>query len=257
MRTTYDAPGALFHTTGRVNWQAWHLDDPERGDWVLACLGRHLELRSMDAFGYVIMSNHYHAAVRSPGEERYRQLTGRRTRCRHFRPWPQGHPNASVLSQAMRGFLHEVAARAQRELGLRGHFWERNFHARRLLDPFDLVTAIAYDHRNPVRAGMTLFPDEYPRSSAAWWAGSGAAAIPLLGASALPFGLDHAELRQAVRQYQNARELDDALKSLAKEQLRRDTPEGRARLCQLLEEAGLAALTLCGSAAACGLRNSL
>ena len=81
-----DEPNAVWHITGGVNWQAWHLERPEAFDLFIEQLGRALASFDVELLGYVGMSNHYHLAARSPDEDRYRELTSRRTPCRHVRP---------------------------------------------------------------------------------------------------------------------------------------------------------------------------
>lgn len=238
MQVRDDAPGAVFHVTGRVNWQVWHLKTPARAHVFFSALEKYLALFSMVLIAVVLMSNHYHFVVMSPDEEMFRKLTGRRTRCRHFRAWPRKHPKSSVLSQVMRRFLYVVSRKIQEELGVTGRFWEGVFHATRLYSPADLVIRIAYDHRNPVRAGMVLRPEDYPWSSAAWWAGAGPGPVPVMTDARLPFGLSLDELRTDVARYQADRCLDDAILALRKRDIDwRDLDSDELR--QWLHESGL------------------
>jgi REP element-mobilizing transposase RayT len=169
-----------------------------------------LALFGIDLLAYVLMSNHFHFVIRSPAEELFQELTTRRLRCRHRRPWPAGHQKRSVRAQFMRKLMHSTSTTIQRHLDLSGHFWERSYHARRVLDETDLVVTMAYDHMNPVEAGMARIPDEYRRSSASWWRRHGESVLPLLQRP-LPFGLALPELRARLLEYQGAERFCDAM----------------------------------------------
>jgi hypothetical protein len=105
--------------------------------------------------------------------------------------------------------------------------------------PRQLIATIAYDHRNPVKAGMVLEPEEFDRSSARYWRSHGASSIPLLQRDELPFDMTWSDLRARVLEYQRHRQLDLAMEQFARSGVRLDTPEGAALLDTLLDEAGL------------------
>jgi len=234
-----DAPNTVWHITSRVNWRAWHLRSEEACRAFLACLSEALQRFLVDLMAYVVMSNHYHAVVRSPDEETYRRLTGRRTRCRHFLPWPGRHPKSTVIGQCIREVHLSVGCRIQRRLGLEGHFWEGKHHRRRLDDEWALVTAIAYDHRNPVVQGMAPRPEDYARSSAAWWANAGPSAVPLCSRTDFPFGAKPEDVRARVACFQKEKLLDDVMAAFHKSRLPIDSPRGRRFLERLMRDAGI------------------
>lgn len=244
-----DAPDAIWHVTSRVNWRAWHLEAEGAYLAVLEHLGRALLQFGVELLAFVIMSNHLHLVVRVPAKALFRHLTGRRTRCRHFRPWPPGHPKATVIGQFMKELKLSVSNTIQGHMGLTGHFWEKRHHRRRLWDPWALVVAIAYDHRNPVREGMVLRPEQYKRSSAAWWATGEMPPIALATRSDFPFGLDKEVFRSMLLDLQERKHFDDVMDAFVKSGLRIDSNAGRARLEELMGEAGLDPLA-CGSDAA-------
>ncbi|MCZ6574065.1 MAG: hypothetical protein O7C98_12980 [Planctomycetota bacterium] len=244
-----DAPDAVWHVTSRVNWQAWHLDTAEAYDLFLRLLGHALHTNSVDLLGCVVMSNHYHAVLRSPGVERFKELTGRPMRCRHFRPWPYGHPQATVIGQCVREFKLSVSRALQDEMGLTGHFWQGRHDRRRLWDEWALVVALAHDHRNPVRAGMAARPEDYPRSSARWWSTGEPFALPLACRPDFALGCEREAFRTRLLRFQRERRLDDVMKALFKSRRSIDSAAGRWYLEQLLLEAGLDPLS-CGTGAA-------
>jgi len=251
MKTTRhkDAWDAVWHITGRVNWQAWHLEAMRAYSIFIGCLREALERFSVDLLSIVVMSNHYHCVLRCPPEERFRQFTSRRTKCRHLRPWPQGHSKSSVIAQFMHRLALTTAKTVQKELELIGHFWDGKHHRRRIWDAWALVVAIAYDHRNPVRESMAARPELYPRSSAAYWAGTGTSPLDIGTRPNCPFGLDAEHLRAMILRFQDEKRLDDVMEVFTRSRLRIDSERGRALLERLMVEAGLNPL-LCGSAAA-------
>jgi REP element-mobilizing transposase RayT len=234
-----DAPDAVWHVSCRVNWQTWHLATERAFEIFLECLDRAVQRFAMDLFSLVLMSNHFHAVLRSPPEAVYRQLTGRRTRCRHFRPYPKGHPQSTVIGQCLQHMKIGVARRIQAALDLHGHFWDGKHFRRKLNNADDLVIAIAYDHRNPVRKAMVAKPEDYPRSSAAWWAGQGVSPLPLCRRAELPFGLGLEPLREAILRLQREKRLDDVMEAFQRSGLSLDTRKGRDELERMMRDAGL------------------
>jgi hypothetical protein len=234
-----DRPDAVWHVAGRVNWRVWYLEPEEAYDTLVRHMERALAKYSVDLLGANFMSNHYHAIVRTPAEELYRHLTGRPTGCRHFRPYPRGHPKAEVVGQCLHDFKLGVAKEIQERNGLAGHFWSGRHFRRRVVDAWALVIVLAYVHRNPVKAGMVLRAEDYPRGSAAWWATGVPFSLPLCLRPDLPFGLTIETLRAKVARLQREKRLDDVMEDFAATRLAFDSPEGRAYLERRMKEAGL------------------
>ncbi len=244
MNTTarQDAPNAVWHITSKVNWAAWHLKQEEAARTFFECLVEALLRFGVELLAFVLMSNHYHLVARSPDEDLYRRLTSRRTRCRHRRPWPLNHPKSTVIGQCIQDMELAVAHEVQAKLGIEGHFWDGKHHRRRLHDEWALVTAIAYDHRNPVRKNMAARPEDYSRSSAAWWKSGDASPIPLCTRPDFPFGVARDDFRACLIRFQEDRRLDDVMEVFAKSRLPIDLPRGRAYLEKLMKDAGLSPL---------------
>ena len=238
-RSREDGPGRVFHVTARVNWQVWHLEAPHRSDLFYRVLDEALLAYSIDLLADVLMSNHFHLVVRNPADERYGELTSRKTHCRHVRRWPRGHPNSNVLGQALRRLMRTVSVKVQEEIGITGHFWDGKYHARRLFDADDLVLAVAYDHRNPVRAGMVAKPEDHLHSSAAWWAGVGSSPGKLMRSGTLPFGTNVADLRARIIECHGNGDIDEAFRRFRESGHRWDSAAGRAHWAELLGELGI------------------
>lgn len=242
MRNTIDRkdePDTIWHVGSRVNWRAWHLVSEEAFRAFVDCFRRAIERFGMDLLAFVLMSNHYHAVLRSPPAALYRQLTSRKTKCRHLRPYPPWHSKSTVVGQCLRQFKLDVANRIQRSLGLDGHFWDGKHFRKKVVDADTLVVVMAYDHRNPVREAMVARPEDYPRSSAAWWLRGDPVALPLCQRLDFPFGLSFESLRAELLRFQQDRRLDDVMEALAKTNLEVGSAEGRAELRRLMAAAGL------------------
>ncbi|MCZ6573682.1 MAG: hypothetical protein O7C98_11015 [Planctomycetota bacterium] len=209
-----DEPNAVFHMTGRVNWKVWHLGDFERGRIFFDELTGAADAFGVDLLALVLMSNHFHLVTRSPDKAVFARHTSRRTRCRHRRPYPKRHQNSRVISQFARRLRRRVGARIHANLETTGRFWDGELYARRIDDPLDLLHTIAYDHRNPVRAGIVRRAESYERSSAAWWAG-GPGPVRVCGRGKLPFDLKIESFREELIAYQESRMPDDLAAALA------------------------------------------
>jgi len=234
-----DSPSAVWHLTSRVNWKAWHLAPEESARVFLRCLGESLDHFDINLLAVVVMSNHYHAVLQSPHGDEYARLTSRRTACRHRRSWPAGHPKATVIGQCARHFKLEVANRIQSRLGLKGHFWEGRHHRRQIHDVWALVTVVAYDHRNPVRAAMVAQPEDYPRSSAAWWSHGARPPLPLCRREDFPFGISREAFRDQLLRFQAEKRIDDVMEVFERARLPIDSARGRTYLERLMARAGL------------------
>jgi len=234
-----DGPDVVWHVSARVNWQAWHLDSERAYRVFIDCFACAITRFAVDAASFVLMSNHFHASLVSPPETTYRRLTGRRTKCRHFRPYPKGHPKSTVIGQCLQHMKHAMARRMHESLGLNGHFWDGKHHRRKVVDASDLVIAVAYDHRNPVRKGMVARPADYTRSSAAWWEGSGGAPVPLCSRPDFPFGGSVEAFRAELLRFQSDKRIDDVMEVFKKTGLSLETEAGRAKLYELMRAAGV------------------
>ena len=110
-----DGPDRVWHITGRVNWQVWHLESEWAYDVFTRALERAREQFAVNILSEVVMSNHYHFVAQSPPERLYRQLTSRRTPCGHNRPHARNHNKSTVIGQFMRTWKLAVARSVQKD----------------------------------------------------------------------------------------------------------------------------------------------
>ena len=234
-----DEPNAIWHVTGRVNWQAWHLEDDLAYALFIKHLRRAAKAFSVEVLSFTLMSNHYPLTVRCPDAARFRELTGRRTSCRHFRPWPQRNYKSRVISPFMRSVKLGMSKELQDYLGINGHLWQGRHYRSRLLDERALLGAMAYDHMNPVRQNMARRPEAFERSSACWWAGEGDSPIALATREDFPFGGDLESFRKKLLGLQANQRFREVTDKFRKAGLFMDSDAGRQLFDGLLRGAGL------------------
>ena len=232
-----DGPGRIFHITARVNWRVWHLLE-EKARRLLARLIREQALAfDVAVLAYVFMANHFHLVTVSPEPKLYRAHTSRRTACRHRQPFPRGHQNASVVSQFMREVRRTMSKLRQHDLGLTGKFWEGDYDARLVESPESLLVRIAYDHRNPVKAGIVERPEDYLWSSARTWRSGEPGPIPL-SLDSKPLGLGREELVESVLRFEGWEDLDEFMPTLIEDGIEWDSEFGHQAILEFLERHG-------------------
>lgn len=203
-----DGPGLLHHITARVNWREWHLEDVCAKQCLAQLIREAAEEFGVDVLAAVLMSNHMHLVIRSAPAPLYRHLTTRRMPNRHYLRWPKGHQKSTVIAQFMRSVRQRMSLRRQKELNLSGRFWEGRYNAKPIEDATSLTIRIAYDHRNPVKQGMVVQPEDFRWSTAETWRTGAITPLPVLIRQPLPFGLTYETLRCDVLRYQDEEALD-------------------------------------------------
>src|ERR1019366_8526201 len=70
-----------------------------------------------------------------------------------------------TLERALQLIKGGFSFRAKKELVFQGGIWEKGFYDRRLRDWEEYCAFRQYIHRNPVKRGLALLPEDYPYSS--------------------------------------------------------------------------------------------
>jgi putative transposase len=134
--------------------------------WLIDSLCRARERLSLDIWAYVIMPEHCHLLVfpRTPAYSISRILEAIKL--------PVTRRAKSFLQQTAPESLHRM--RDEQPGGQVAYrFWQRGGgHDRNLFEPKAVHSQIEYLHNNPVRRGLVARPEDWPWSSAAWYAGA-------------------------------------------------------------------------------------
>lgn len=133
-------PGLWYHVTQRGNCRQDVFFRPEDRRTYLTLLRSHADRAGLRVLGYCLMTNHVHLI------------------CQPLTP--------TALATAV-GCTHGAYAQLihRREQRI-GHLWQGRFYSCPL-DDGHLWAALAYVERNPVRAGLVPYCDQWPWSSAA------------------------------------------------------------------------------------------
>ena len=114
--------------------------DPETYTLFVVCLERMRRRFAMCVYGYVVMPEHVHLLVSEP-------------------------PNLS-LAEAVHFLKLSSSKRIDSKLGQSGDsFWQKRYYDRNIRNYRDFVEKLRYIHRNPVKRGLAVKPEEWKWSS--------------------------------------------------------------------------------------------
>ena len=132
------APGLIYHVTARGNAKmSIFLDATDRRTF-FRLLARTFTRQDVQCFAYCLMSNHYHLVIKTL------------------------QANLSLTMQILNSAYAEWWNKRRRRVG---HVLQGRFDAQVVQDGVYFLNACRYVVRNPVVAGMTAAPDEWPWSS--------------------------------------------------------------------------------------------
>lgn len=120
-------PGAVYHVISRGNYRKDLFTMAGSGEAFEKALFETVERCGWELLAYVIMSNHYHLAVRTP------------------------EPN---LVDGMKWLQSTFATRFNRFTGERGHVFQGRYKSLLLTEERSIQSLVDYIHLNPVRARM-------------------------------------------------------------------------------------------------------
>lgn len=137
-RVRVEYPGALYHVIQRGNNQEHVFERSENKKKLIDLLQKAVKVDGADLFAFVVMSNHYHLAIRT-----------------NFEP----------LNRVMHRINTTYSMFYNRIMDRSGHVFQGRYKATPIYDEKYLLSLVKYIHRNPVRAGICTRVQDYPWSS--------------------------------------------------------------------------------------------
>jgi putative transposase len=108
-------------------------------------------------YGYVVMPEHVHLMVSEPPIPRLAPKSGERPfDFAQSRPWA----TQPLLADA----IHYLKLSFAKRLGA-GVFWQKRYYDRNVRDEREFVEKLRYIHRNPVKRGLVMNPEDWKWSS--------------------------------------------------------------------------------------------
>jgi putative transposase len=151
-----------YHITGRSNNKEWfYLPKSVCWEIFLEILGKTIEKYQLQLLAFVLLDNHYHMLVCTPGAN---------------------------IGECMQYFAREVSKRMGLESGRINRIFGARYQRTLIQNEFYFMNAVKYVFRNPVEAGLCAKVEEYPFSTLQWEI-SGRAPLPLHRAPSYMFDL--------------------------------------------------------------------
>jgi REP element-mobilizing transposase RayT len=153
-----------------------------RREWIETRILQLANVFALDVAAFAVMSNHYHIVVRVDQDkaqnwsrdevlERWSQLFAGNPVVQQYLALEDEEPSDALLwkvdefveiyrkrlfdlSWFMRVLNESIARMANKEDGVKGHFWEGRFKSQALLDEQAILSVMAYVDLNPIRANM-------------------------------------------------------------------------------------------------------
>jgi putative transposase len=128
-------------------------DAPDRYDLFLQCLEDTRRRFGICVYGYVVMPEHVHLLVSEPC------LVPQVPRAL-LRADP-----GQTLADAMRDLKLSFTKRLIRREGESSSFWQKRYYDRNIRDAEEFTVKLRYIHRNPVKRGLCVCPEDWQWSS--------------------------------------------------------------------------------------------
>ncbi|MEA1962576.1 MAG: transposase [Bacillota bacterium] len=134
----------IFHVIQRGNNREYIFNEADEKDYLIDCFQRAVEKDKAEIFAYVVMGNHFHAAMKSENES---------------------------LGKVMQRINTRYSVYYNRKRERTGHVFEGRYKAAPVQDDRYLLALVRYIHRNPVRAKICDRVENYRWSSDGYYRG--------------------------------------------------------------------------------------
>jgi len=166
--------GALFHVMTRTVQQMFLLVDPDLKQEFVNLIDFYGQVYYVDVFAHVVMSNHWHLAIRVNRPEmdeddvrrRYELSKQRLANKRQWQPHmaQRLHKRYTSLSWFMWEINRRLSVFYNKKHKTKGHLWAERFKSVNV-EKERLLDVMAYIELNPVRANMVTDPAAFEFSS--------------------------------------------------------------------------------------------
>ena len=137
-RLRVEYPGAVYHVIQRGNNRENVFERPDEKYYLIEQFRKAVDTDGVELFAYVVMSNHYHLALRTSSEP---------------------------LHKVMHRINTKYGMYYNKVMGNSGHVFEGRYKAIPVQDDKYLISLVKYIHSNPVRAGLCSNVQDYLWSS--------------------------------------------------------------------------------------------
>ena len=199
----------LYHIYNRANGRNEIFHDPADYQYFLNLLSNYSKNRDFNIYHWVLMPNHYHILLEIDEPER--------------------------LSSIMAGIARSYVYYYHFKYKSAGHLWQGRFKSQPIEKELYLLSCGRYIERNPVKANMVNFAEEYPYSSARFYIFGKQDNITAEDPLVESFGIQIDERRKAYKEFLETfdSEEDQIFKNL-------ESPQGSKEfLKRLIKEKGL------------------
>lgn len=134
----------LYHVLNRANARNRIFHDDSDYDYFLAIVLKYSKQKQMSIYHYCIMPNHYHLLLEIKEPE--------------------------LLSSAMAGINRSYSVYYHKRFKTVGYLWQGRFKSKPIQKDKHMLACGRYIERNPVACGMVSRAEDYPYSSAKYYA---------------------------------------------------------------------------------------
>jgi putative transposase len=165
LRVSYNEPGHAHELTFSCFHRLAMLSKDRTREWLVESLERARKRLQFEIWAYVIMPEHVHLLI-LPCRPEYDM-----SKILKAVKQPVGQRAMRFLRREAPDWLNRLSVRV-RSGRVEHHFWqEGGGYDRNIIDADTAWASVRYLHNNPVRRGLVRHPEEWPWSSARWYAG--------------------------------------------------------------------------------------